>query len=155
VRPSTQRRAFAPLAVTRFAAAFEGRPPEANLAGFAPLDGPGGDFVDGMETLGGAGSPTLRRGFAVHRYLADRDREGRAVYGAAGDLPRPPARGARAVMPALGPLEVAPGPLALLPRGLLCAVRLPAPRARGYVAEAFGRPFRLPERGPVGANGLA
>ena len=27
--------------------------------------------------------------------------------------------------------------------------------ARGYVAENYGLPFRLPELGPIGANGLA
>jgi homogentisate 1,2-dioxygenase len=27
--------------------------------------------------------------------------------------------------------------------------------AAGYVAENYGHPFRLPELGPIGANGLA
>jgi homogentisate 1,2-dioxygenase len=155
VRPSTQRRAFAPLAHARFAPGFEGRPPEANLAGFTPLAAPGGDFVDGLETLGGAGSPTLRRGYAVHRYFADRDMERRALYDADGDLLLVPELGALTVMTELGPLEVAPGQIALLPRGLLFAVHLHGAQARGYVAEAYGRSFQLPERGPIGANGLA
>jgi homogentisate 1,2-dioxygenase len=35
------------------------------------------------------------------------------------------------------------------------SVLLDGPLARGYLAESFGRHFRLPERGPLGANGLA
>jgi len=34
-------------------------------------------------------------------------------------------------------------------------VRLPGGRARGYVCENYGAPMRLPELGPIGANGLA
>src|SRR5262249_5601453 len=158
VRPSSQRRAFAPLAHPRFAAGFEGRAPEANLAGFAPLrlpDAERRDFVDGMVTLGGAGSPSLRRGYAVHRYAADRDMERRAFYDADGDLLLLPELGALTLMTELGPLDVAPGQIALLPRGIAFSVFLHGAVARGYVAETHGRSFRLPERGPIGANGLA
>jgi homogentisate 1,2-dioxygenase len=42
-----------------------------------------------------------------------------------------------------------------VPRGLAFSVLLHGAFARGYVAEPFGRRFRLPERGPIGANGLA
>ena len=35
------------------------------------------------------------------------------------------------------------------------AVELPDGAARGYVCENYGAPFRLPELGPIGANGLA
>ena len=43
---------------------------------------------------------------------------------------------------------------AVIPRGLRVSVALHGAEARGYVAEVFGRAFELPERGPVGANGL-
>ncbi len=158
VRPSSQRRAFAPLAHARFAAAFEGRPAEANLAGFAPLPLPDAehrDFVDGMVTLGGAGSAPLRRGYAVHRYAADRDMERRAFYDADGDLLILPEVGALTALTELGPLDVAPGQIALLPRGIAFSIFLHGRVARGYVAETYGRGFHLPERGPIGANGLA
>jgi homogentisate 1,2-dioxygenase len=158
IRPSTQRRAFAPLEHPRFAPGFEGRPPLVNLAGLPPLpDRPAqpADFLDGIVTLGGAGSAALRRGYAVHRYACDRDMERRAFANADGDLLLVPELGALTVMTELGPLEVAPGDLAILPRGILFAVHLDGSVARGYLAEAFGRHFRLPERGPIGANALA
>jgi homogentisate 1,2-dioxygenase len=55
----------------------------------------------------------------------------------------------------LGILEVAPGEIALLPRGLRFKVELPDGPSRGYICENYGQMFRLPELGPLGANGLA
>jgi homogentisate 1,2-dioxygenase len=157
IRPASQRRAFEPLPHPRFGAAFSGRPPEVNLTGWAPLPAPEAptDFIDGLVTVAGAGSPALRRGCAVHLYSANRDMDRRAFYDADGDLLLVPEQGALTVLTELGPLEVAPGQIAVLPRGLVFSVLLAGPLARGYVAEAFGRHFQLPERGPVGANGLA
>jgi homogentisate 1,2-dioxygenase len=157
IRPSSQRRPFAPLAHERFGAAFAGRPPEINLTGWAPLPLPAEprDFIDGLVTVAGAGAPGLRRGCAIHLYCANRDMDRRAFYDADGDLLLVPEQGALTVLTELGPLLVAPGQIALLPRGLLFSVRLQGPIARGYLAESFGRAFQLPERGPVGANGLA
>jgi homogentisate 1,2-dioxygenase len=156
IRPTSQRRSFTPLAHPGFGAGFAGRPPAIDLTGFAPLPEPGTarDFLDGMHTVAGAGSPALRRGCAIHLYCANRDMEGRAFYDADGDLLLMPELGALTVMTELGPLEVAPGQIALLPRGLTFSVFLAGPIGRGYLAEAYGRPFQLPERGPLGANGL-
>src|SRR5438445_713398 len=55
----------------------------------------------------------------------------------------------------LGRLEVKPGEIALIPRGMRFQVELEAAAARGYVCENYGAHFRLPELGPIGANGLA
>ena len=55
----------------------------------------------------------------------------------------------------LGVLEVTPGEIAVVPRGMRFRVELPAGPARGYLCENFGVPFTLPERGPIGSNGLA
>jgi homogentisate 1,2-dioxygenase len=79
----------------------------------------------------------------------------RAFYDADGDLVLVPQEGALVILTELGPLEVAPGQIALLPRGLVFSVQLAGPWARGYVGETFGRHLQLPERGLLGANGLA
>ena len=63
----------------------------------------------------------------------------------------PPARRT----PSSGVLEVAPGEIAVVPRGMRFRVELPDGAARGYVCENYGAPFRLPELGPIGSNGLA
>lgn len=156
VRPSSQRRAYVPLGESLVAASFDGAP-EINLCGFAPLPLADGerDFVDGLVTLCGAGSASLRRGYAFHRYAANRSMESRAFYSADGDLLIVPEVGALTLATEFGPLALAPGHIAVIPRGVVFSVLLHGSHARGYVAEAFGRHFKLPERGPIGANGLA
>jgi len=54
-----------------------------------------------------------------------------------------------------GRLAVAPGEIGLIPRGVKFRVDIAGPAARGYVCENYGAPFRLPELGPIGSNGLA
>jgi homogentisate 1,2-dioxygenase len=81
--------------------------------------------------------------------------EDRCFSDADGDVLLLPEEGSLTLLTELGVLEVHPGQLALVPRGVRFSVLLGGPRARGYVGETFGRPFSLPERGPVGANGLA
>src|SRR5690606_38496889 len=103
----------------------------------------------------GAGSASLRRGYAFHLYAANRSMESRAMYNADGDFVILPEHGALTLATELGPLAVAPGQIAVIPRGIAFSVLLDGSHARGYVAEAFGRHFRLPDRGPIGANGLA
>jgi homogentisate 1,2-dioxygenase len=158
VRPSAERRALRALPHPTLTNDFSG-PVLAALAGFAPRHIPDGadaatDFVDGLATLGGAGSPALRRGYAVHLYVANRNMEHRAFYDADGDWLLIPQEGALDLATELGRLRVAPGEIAIVPRGVAVSVGLPDGPARGYVAEVFGPGFALPDRGPVGANGL-
>lgn len=54
-----------------------------------------------------------------------------------------------------GRIDIAPLQVAVIPRGLRFRVSLPDAQARGYVCENYGAPFRLPDLGPIGANGLA
>jgi homogentisate 1,2-dioxygenase len=157
IRPAAQHSALVPLDHPRFAADFQDAPPEPNLVGWRPVPLPEEptDFVDGLATLGGAGSPSLRRGFAVHAYAANRSMENRAFYDADGELLLVPELGRLTLLTELGVLEVGPGQIAILPRGLKFAVMLDDGAARGWLGEVYGRAFRLPERGPIGANGLA
>jgi homogentisate 1,2-dioxygenase len=55
----------------------------------------------------------------------------------------------------LGRIEIEPQEVAVVPRGVRFRVELLDGQARGYVCENFGEPFRLPDLGPIGANGLA
>jgi homogentisate 1,2-dioxygenase len=66
-----------------------------------------------------------------------------------------PERGALLLRTEFGLLLARPGEVALVPRGVRFRVELPDGTARGYVCENYGRPFQLPELGPIGANGLA
>jgi homogentisate 1,2-dioxygenase len=55
----------------------------------------------------------------------------------------------------LGRLELEPQEIAVIPRGLRFRLVLPDGAARGYICENFGAPFKLPDLGPIGSNGLA
>jgi homogentisate 1,2-dioxygenase len=80
---------------------------------------------------------------------------GRYFYDADGELLLVPQQGALRVATELGVIEVAPGEIIVLPRGLRFRVDVPDGPARGYICENHGAPFRLPELGPIGSNGLA
>jgi homogentisate 1,2-dioxygenase len=66
-----------------------------------------------------------------------------------------PQQGRLVLVTEMGMLAVAPGEIALVPRGVAFKVELPDGAARGYVCENHGAHFRLPELGPIGSNGLA
>lgn len=157
VRPAAGRRSMRPLPHPTFGGSFLERDPQIDLVGHRALPMPSvpTDFVDGLHTYGGAGDPSLRRGFAIHLYRANRSMEHRAFYDADGDLLVLPQHGRISILSELGVLDVAPGHFAIVPRGLVFSVLLHDDFARGFVGETFGRHFELPERGPVGANGLA
>jgi homogentisate 1,2-dioxygenase len=55
----------------------------------------------------------------------------------------------------LGIIDIEPGEIAVIPRGLKFRVELRNGRARRYICENNGTQFRLPDLGPIGANGLA
>ena len=113
------------------------------------------DFLDGLLTMAGNGDAALQTGMAVHLYVANRSMSERFFYDADGELLIVPQQGALRLHTELGILEVAPGEIAVLPRGLRFRVVLCEATARGYVCENFGAALRLPELGPIGANGLA
>ena len=120
-----------------------------------PIDLPAGtDFVDGMVTMLTNRDPTDLAGVAVHLYRADRSMTDRLFVDADGELLIIPQQGMLDITTELGRMSVAPGWVALIPRGIRFRVAVEG-EARGYVVENHGAPFRLPELGPIGSNGLA
>jgi homogentisate 1,2-dioxygenase len=158
LRPTADHRPFT---------AYDGAPLFAAPAGTAPLapnrlrwDPPAdlpadSDFVDGLATMLHAGQPDALEGVAVHVYRATRSMERRVFVCADGELLIIPQQGALQIDTELGRIAVEPGSVALIPRGLKFRVAVSGGEARGYVAENYGQPFRLPDLGPIGANGLA
>src|SRR5215813_280826 len=113
------------------------------------------DFVQGMITIGGNGNVAMQAGMAAHIYAANRSMTDRYFYNADGEMLLVPQLGRLRLVTELGVLEVDNGEIALLPRGLRFRVELPDGPSRGYICENYGQGFRLPEPGPLGANGLA
>jgi homogentisate 1,2-dioxygenase len=120
-----------------------------------PLDGAEFDFVDGMRTLAANGDADAQTGVGSLVYVAGKSMGRRSFVNADGELLLVPQQGRLRITTELGVLEVAPGEIALLPRGLAFKVALPDGLSRGYVCENYGAQFRLPELGPIGSNGLA
>jgi len=157
MRPTADHRPFvaydgAPL----FAPGPVGEPLAPNrLRWDPPGDLPEGkDFVDGMVTMLVNRPPHELEGVAVHLYRASRSMERRVFVDADGELLIIPQSGTLRMSTELGRLDVAPGSIAVVPRGVKFRVEVDG-EARGYVAENHGLPFRLPDLGPIGANGLA
>ena len=113
------------------------------------------DFIDGLYTVAGNGDVRTRAGLAVHLYAANEDMIDRYFADADGELLFVPELSTIVLHTELGPLRVSPGEIAVVPRGIRFRVELPDGYARGYLCENFGAAFTLPERGPIGANGLA
>jgi homogentisate 1,2-dioxygenase len=132
-----------------------------------PLPSKPTDFLDGLVTIAGSGDAASQAGIAVHVYCANRSMKDRFFYCADGELMIVPQQGALELATEFGRLAVAPGEVAVMPRGMKFAVELAAAGrgaaggrgaaagVRGYVCENYGAPFRLPELGPIGAQGLA
>ena len=112
------------------------------------------DFIDGLATLAGSGDPASQTGIAAHIYRANRSMTDRYFSNADGELLFVPQEGALRLFTELGKLEVAPGEIAVVPRGLKFKVGVDGP-SRGYLCENYGAHFRLPELGPIGSQGLA
>jgi homogentisate 1,2-dioxygenase len=120
-----------------------------------PLPAADTDFVDGLYTVAGNGDIATRAGMAVHQYAASQSMTDRYFVDADGELLFVPELNPVVLYTELGVLAVAPGEIAVVPRGLRFRVELPSGPVRGYLCENFGAPFTLPERGPIGSNGLA
>jgi len=112
------------------------------------------DFIAGLATLATCGDARAQHGAGVHVYVANASMQDRVFYDADGELVIVPQEGDLRLVTEFGPLEVTPGEIAVIPRGVRFRVEV-AGAVRGYVCESYGAAFRLPELGPIGANGLA
>jgi homogentisate 1,2-dioxygenase len=138
-------------------APFTETEPSPNRLRWDPVPFPDGptDFVDGLYTIGGNGDTLSQAGIGIHWYRANASMLDRFFVDADGELLVVPQEGTLLVHTEFGRLQVAPGEIAVIPRGVRFRVELPDGLARGYICENYGAALTLPERGPIGANGLA
>jgi homogentisate 1,2-dioxygenase len=118
-----------------------------------PLPDEPTDFVAGLTTVA-MNETTQGIGVSLHIYTANRPMR-RVFWNADGELLIVPQHGRLAVTTEMGLLEVAPGEIIVIPRGVRLRITLPDGAARGYICENHGAMLRLPDLGPIGANGLA
>jgi homogentisate 1,2-dioxygenase len=120
-----------------------------------PIPSEGLSFLEGVHTITTAGDAGAQAGMAAHLYFVTRSMQDEYFYNADGELLFVPQEGALRLWTEFGIIDVAPGEIAVIPRGVKLRVELRGGPARGYLCENYGAALTLPERGPIGANCLA
>jgi homogentisate 1,2-dioxygenase len=113
------------------------------------------DFVSGIRTMTSAGDVHTQVGMAAHVYAINTSMVDDYFFNADGELLVVPQEGGISVFTEMGVMEVTPGEICIIPRGMIVKVALLDGPARGYMCENYGAKFTLPDRGPIGANCLA
>ena len=158
IRPSVAQGAFEAIGSGSLATApHTGGPPTPNQLRWDPLPMPETtqDFVDGLTTIAVNGDAAAQAGIGIHIYRATASMTDRYFYDADGELLIVAETGGLRLLTECGVLEIVPGEIAVVPRGIKFRVELTDGPARGYVCENYGAILRLPERGPIGTDGLA
>ncbi|WP_313387642.1 homogentisate 1,2-dioxygenase [Achromobacter aegrifaciens] len=158
IRPAAMHGRFAETPVPRWQTGpFTDAPTPANRLRWNPWAEPDAptDFIDGVVTAAGNGDAHAQVGVAAHVYVANQSMRRRYLMNSDGEMLLVPQSGRLRLHTELGRLDIAPGEIALVPRGMRFRVELLDVLARGYLCENYGSPFRLPELGPIGSNGLA
>ena len=111
-------------------------------------------FIEGIATMAGNGDLTTHIGSAIHVYAANTSMTSTFFYNADGEMLIVPQLGSLRIFTEMGIIDVEPQEICVIPRGIKFRVEVSGP-VRGYICENYGTPFRLPDLGPIGANGLA
>jgi homogentisate 1,2-dioxygenase len=157
IRPAAVHLPFVRIGNGRVESAFGEVATPPNQLRWDPLPIPSAptDFIDGLATMAGNGEPASMSGCGIHVYAANKSMSGRFFYDADGELLIVPQQGCLLLATEFGRIEIEPQEIAVIPRGVRFRVELPDGTGRGYVCENYGAPFRLPDLGPIGSNGLA
>lgn len=157
IRPSVTHKPFARIDNGRVVAKFDDLETTPNQLRWNPLQMPetATDFVDGIVTFAGNGNSYDQKGIAVHLFACNQDMTDRFFYNADGEMLIVAEKNRLRFLTELGIIEINSGEICVIPRGLKFRVELPDGEARGYICENYGQQFRLPDLGPIGANGLA
>ncbi|HET9903737.1 MAG TPA: homogentisate 1,2-dioxygenase [Xanthobacteraceae bacterium] len=120
-----------------------------------PLPAEKRSFVEGLRTITTAGDSDTQSGMAAHVALVTRSMEDEYVFDADGELLVVAQQGGLRFRTEFGVIDIEPGQICIIPRGIVFKVELLGGPARAYVCENYGGAFSLPDRGPIGANCLA
>ncbi|HET9843282.1 MAG TPA: homogentisate 1,2-dioxygenase [Gammaproteobacteria bacterium] len=114
------------------------------------------DFIHSLQHVLYNGDPCGHLGgAAIYVFCATTSMQDTYFYNADGELLIVPYLGAMRIRTELGILEIVPGEILCVPRGVKFCAEVLGSVAAGYVCENWGAPFSLPYLGPIGSNGLA
>jgi homogentisate 1,2-dioxygenase len=123
--------------------------------GPTPLPNDRRSFVSGLFTATTAGDAESMAGMAAHIMLVTDSMTREHFFNADGEMLVVAEQGRLRFRTEFGTLDIEPGEICVIPRGVVFRVELIDGPARGYVCENYGGAFTLPDRGPIGANCLA
>jgi homogentisate 1,2-dioxygenase len=157
IRPSVMHKPFERIDNRLLVSKFDEIETTPNQLRWNPLPMPTAetDFISGLITIAGNGDLFSQHGIAIHIFACNKNMTDRFFYNADGEMLVVAEKNRVRFLTELGVLEINSGEIAVLPRGLKFRVELPDGEARGYICENYGAQFRLPDLGPIGANGLA
>lgn len=112
-------------------------------------------FLSGLRTMTTAGDAESQAGMAAHMALVTASMVDEYFFNADGELMIVAQQGSLRFFTEFGVIEIEPGEICVIPRGIIFRCELVGGPARAYVCENYGGAFTLPERGPIGANCLA
>ncbi len=112
-------------------------------------------FLTGLCTVTTAGDADTQVGMATHVALVTKSMTDEYFFDADGELLIVAQQGILRFRTEFGVIEIEPGEICVIPRGVIFAVDAVDGPARAYVCENYGGSFTLPDRGPIGANCLA
>src|SRR6202521_28206 len=112
-------------------------------------------FVSGLHTLTTARDAEAMAGMASHVAFITQSMVREHFFNADGELLVVPQQGKLRFRTEFGVIEIEPGEICVIPRGVIFRVELIDGPARAYICENYGGGFTLPDRGPIGANCLA
>ena len=107
------------------------------------------DVIDGLFHV--AGNKRLN----AYLYQCNQSMTTRYFNNRDGEMLFVPYQGKLRLQTEFGLLDISPGMIAVIPRGIMFKVELLDSYAAGYLCENAGSPLTLPQLGPIGSNGLA
>jgi homogentisate 1,2-dioxygenase len=112
-------------------------------------------FLSGLHTITTAGDADAQAGMAAHLAFVNRPMTNEYFFNADGEMLIVAQLGRLRFQTEFGIIDIGPGEICVIGRGIVFrVVPLDGP-ARAYVCENYGAAFKLPDRGPIGANCLA
>lgn len=107
------------------------------------------DFISGLTHI--AGSQNIN----CFIYQCSKSMDNKYFKNQDGELLFVPYLGNITLMTEFGNLDIQPGFIAVVPRGVFFKLIVNTENTAGYICENKGLPLTLPQLGPIGANGLA
>ncbi len=131
-------------------------PPTPNQLRWFPqkLNGEGKNFLQGLICMAGNGE-VGQSGSAIYHLEFDQGMENSFFYSSDSEIVFLPFKNEMQIRTEMGELRVGLCEIAVIPRGVKFQVNPLGGKVSAYMTENFGEPFRLPNLGPIGANGLA